>query len=102
MRRRLLLTMVGLTVVAVLVVGVPTVVVADPDTQALVLGLGAVVIVASIAAALVLSAGCPARSGSGPRRPPGCGPVPPGPSAAATAWPSWTRWPTAWTAPAAG
>src|ERR1700743_1483724 len=55
MRRRLLLTMVGLTVVAVLVVGVPTVVVADPDTQALVLGLGAAVIVAAIAAALVLS-----------------------------------------------
>src|SRR6201986_704255 len=54
MRRRLLLTMVGLTVVAVLVVGVPTVVVADPDTQALVLGLGAAVIVAAIAAALVL------------------------------------------------
>ena len=55
MRRRLLLTMVGLTVAAVLVVGVPTAVVADPDTQALVLGLGAAVIVVAIAAALVLS-----------------------------------------------
>ena len=55
MRRRPLLTMVGLTVAAVLVVGVPTAVVADPDTQALVLGLGAAVIVVAIAAALVLS-----------------------------------------------
>src|ERR1700760_4545862 len=55
MRRRLLLTMVGLTVAAVLVVGVPTGLVADPDTQALVLGLGAAVIVAGVAAALVLS-----------------------------------------------
>ena len=55
MRRRLLLTMVGLTVAAVLVVGVPTIVVADPDTQALVLGLGAAVIVVAVAAALVLS-----------------------------------------------
>jgi signal transduction histidine kinase len=55
MRRRLLLTMVGLTVAAVLVVGVPTIVVADPDTQALVLGLGAAVIVVSVVAALVLS-----------------------------------------------
>src|ERR1700761_74381 len=50
MRRRLLLTMVRLTVVAV-----PTVVVPAPDTRALVLGLGAAVIVAAIAAALVLS-----------------------------------------------
>src|ERR1700744_1824724 len=55
MRRRLLLTMVGLTVAAVLVVGVPTGLVADPDTQALVLGLGAAVIVAGGAAALGLS-----------------------------------------------
>src|ERR1700761_4057030 len=55
MRRRLLLTMVGLTVAAVLVVGVPTIVVGDPDTQALVLGLGAAVIVIAVAAALVLS-----------------------------------------------
>jgi molybdenum cofactor synthesis domain-containing protein len=55
MRRRLLLTMVGLTVMAVLAVGVPTIVVADPGVQALVLGLGVAVIVVAVAVALVLS-----------------------------------------------
>ena len=52
MRRRLLLTIVGLTVAAVLAGGVPTIVVADPDTQALVLALGGAVIVAAVAAAI--------------------------------------------------
>src|ERR1700743_2651508 len=55
MRRRLLLTMVGLTVAAVLVGGAPPLVVPAPATQALVLGRGAAVIVISVAAALVLS-----------------------------------------------
>src|ERR1700753_2465264 len=79
MRRRLLLTMVGLTVAAVLVVGVPTGLVADPDTQALVLGLGAAVIVAGVAAALGLSgAVAPPRGGAGRARRPAAvrGPAP--------------------------
>jgi signal transduction histidine kinase len=55
MRRRLLLTMLGLTVAAVLVVAVPTALVASSGPAVLVLALGAAVLVAALVAALILS-----------------------------------------------
>ena len=51
MRRRLLLTMLAVTVTAVLVVGVPAAAVAGTGLRALILGLGAVALVAAVVVA---------------------------------------------------